>query len=108
MDCQGKFEKISGGSFIPTRENCANFNATKWMAMKNIQRARKAEVASQYKQKAILKSSELELEGQIVILLKENKSNMAWQSLIFAVLRGVMAFTARAATNSLASPDNLA
>ena len=33
---------------------------------------------------------------------------MAWQSLIFAVPRGVMAFAARAATNSLASPDNLA
>ena len=33
---------------------------------------------------------------------------MAWQSLIFSVPRGVMAFAARAATNSLASPDNLA
>ena len=34
--------------------------------------------------------------------------NMDWQSLIYAVSRGVMAFAARSSTNSLASPDNLA
>ena len=33
---------------------------------------------------------------------------MDWQSLIYAVPRGAMAFAARSSTNSLASPDNLA
>ena len=64
-------------------------------------------VASQYKENASVKASELEVQGNLANLLDEEKTNMAWQSLIFAVPRGVMAFAARASTNSLASPDNL-
>ena len=108
MDCQKIFEKISEGIPIPTREKCADFDNSKRMALQSLKKAGKAEVANQYRQKSSLKSAELEVQGQLAILLEEEKTNMAWQSLIFAVPRGVMAFAARAATNSLASPDNLA
>ena len=44
----------------------------------------------------------------MVALVAEEEASISWQSLIFAVPRGVMAWMARASTNSLASPDNLA
>ena len=44
---------------------------------------------------------------QLFILAEEEK-DVAWKSIIYQVPRGVMAFSLRAATNSLATPDNLA
>ena len=41
-------------------------------------------------------------------LVAEEEKDISWQSLIFAVPKGVMAWMARASTNCLASPDNLA
>ena len=49
----------------------------------------------------------MELQGALASLLAEEKVNMEWKSVIFSVPRGVMAWAAWAATNSLASPDNL-
>ena len=48
------------------------------------------------------------LQGALARLLAEEKKDIAWQSLIFAIPKGVMAWAARATTNCLASPDNLA
>ena len=39
--------------------------------------------------------------------MAEEEKDIPWQSLIFAVPKGVMAWAARATTNCLASPDNL-
>ena len=41
-------------------------------------------------------------------LLAEEEASVPWQSLIYAVPKGVMYWAARASTNCLASPDNLA
>ena len=41
-------------------------------------------------------------------LLAEEEASVPWQSLIYAVPKGVMSWAARASTNCLASPDNLA
>ena len=54
------------------------------------------------------KATKLESQGALARLLAEEKENIPWQSLIFAVPKGVMAWAARATTNCLASPDNLA
>ena len=40
--------------------------------------------------------------------MAEEEKDIPWQSLIYAVPKGVMAWAARATTNCLASPDNLA
>ena len=40
--------------------------------------------------------------------LQEEEQDVAWKSTIYKVPRGVMAWAARAATNTLATPDNLA
>ena len=50
----------------------------------------------------------LEVQGAMANLVAEEEASIPWQSLIFAVPRGVMAWMARASTNCLASPDNLA
>ena len=76
--------------------------------MRKLKKAGQAVIASKYKEQISNRAIHMEVQGHLAILLDEEKTNMAWQSLIFAVPRGVMAFAARAATNSLASPDNLA
>ena len=45
---------------------------------------------------------------RMMIYMAEEEKDIPWQSLIFAVPKGVMAWAARATTNCLASPDNLA
>ena len=65
-------------------------------------------IAEKYQERASETSSQLAVQGALASLLVEEKANMDWQSLIFAVPRGVMAFAARSSTNSLACPDNLA
>ena len=50
----------------------------------------------------------MESQGAVARLLAEEEKDIPWQSLIFAVPKGVMAWAARATTNCLATPDNLA
>ena len=54
------------------------------------------------------KADQLESQGAVARLLAEEEKDIPWQSLIFAVSKGVMAWAARATTNCLATPDNLA
>ena len=77
LECLGIFEKIGTDISIPTTENCDDFNAAKRLTMKNLKKAGKAEVANKYKQKARVKSNELEVQGQLASLLEEEKTNMA-------------------------------
>jgi hypothetical protein len=108
MECQEIFESISNTNVIPTRENCDNYISSKRMEMARLKKAAKAVIASRYLEQTNNKSIQLEVQGHLATLLIQEESNMAWQSLIFSVPRGVMTFAARAVTNSLASPDNLA
>ena len=71
-------------------------------------KSRKVLVSRKIPRKSYETSSQLAIQGALASLLVKEKANMDWQSLIFAVPRGVMVFAARSSTNSLASPDNLA
>ena len=53
-------------------------------------------------------SSRLDVQGDLAKLLEEEASEIDWKAVIYRVLKGVRAFACRAATNSLATPDNLA
>ena len=44
----------------------------------------------------------------MLAFLAQGKEDISWQALIHKVPRGVLAWAARAGTNSLATPDNLA
>ena len=48
------------------------------------------------------------VQGEFTVILAEEEKDVAWKSIIYQVPRGVMAFSLRAATNSLPTPDNLA
>jgi hypothetical protein len=47
------------------------------------------------------------MQGDLVKLLNEEEEDVTWKSIIHSVPRGVMSFACRAATNSLATNDNL-
>ena len=49
----------------------------------------------------------LTMQGDFLRLLAEEESNMTWQSFKYSLPKGVLGWAARAATNSLATPDNL-
>ena len=48
------------------------------------------------------------MQGEFGRLLAQEENDVDWKSLIFSLPRGVMAFAAILATNSRATPDNLA
>ena len=54
------------------------------------------------------KTDKLESQGAVARLKAEEEKDIPWQSLIYAMTKGVMAWAARATTNCLANPDNLA
>ena len=53
------------------------------------------------------KVRKLTMQGDFTNLLIEEETSVTWQSIARKMPRNVMAFAARLATNSLASPDNL-
>ena len=91
---------------IPTPENCPNVAARRLETSK-VKKAGKTIIKEVYLEKANAKADELESQGTVARLLAEEEKDIPWQSLIFAVPKGVMAWAARATTNCLASPDNL-
>ena len=54
------------------------------------------------------KAREMVHQGEFARLLEEQECNVDWQSMIHCLPRGILAFAARATSNSLPSPDNLA
>ena len=106
VECQDMFEKLSQTHSITALENC--HESSKRLEVRSLKKAGKSLVAEKYKDRASEKSRGLEVQGDLARLMEDEKRNMDWQSLIYSVPRGVMAFAARASTNSLASPDNLA
>ena len=106
VECQDMFDKLSENNPIPTHDSYDT--ATRRMDIQRLKKAGKSMVADKYQERASETSIQLVVQGGLASLLVEEKSSMDWQSLIYAVPRGVMAFAARSSTNSLASPDNLA
>ena len=74
--------------------------------MPKLKKSVKTLVADKIRYEANLKASQMELQDALANLLAEEEVNMEWKSIIFSVPRGVMAWAARAATNSLASADD--
>ena len=68
-------------------------------------KAGKTLVKEKYLSKAKVVAEKLETQGAMANLLAEEEASVPWQSLIYAVPKGVMSWAARASTNCLASPD---
>ena len=77
-------------------------------AVKDIKKAANKHIAQEFLNQANQHATDMVLQGEFAVILAEEEKDVAWKSIIYQVPRGVMAFSLRAATNSLATPDNLA
>ena len=100
--------KLSEKHTIPSAENCQNYEAAVRHQVSKLMKAGKTLVKEKYLSKAKVVAEKLETQGAMANLLAEEEASVPWQSLIYAVPNGVMSWAARASTNCLASPDNLA
>ena len=107
-ECHQLYRLLKEKHFIPTPENCQNYDAALRLEVPKLKKAGKALVKEKYHKRAQQAAERLEVQGAMASLVEEEEGCIPWQSLIFAVPRGVMAWMARASTNCLASPDNLA
>ena len=107
VQCQNIISRLSENIAIPTPEYCPN-PITRRLQTAKVKKAGKEAVRKSYLEEAKDKADQLESQGAFARLLADEQMNISWQSLIFSVPKGVMAWAARASTNCLASPDNLA
>ena len=84
---------------VQTVENCHNFEGLK--------EAVRQEVQFNYLEKWNDKVKDFVLQGDFPNLLISEQSNVTWKSIIYGVPKGVMQFSMRSSTNTLATPDNL-
>ena len=94
--------------FIPTLENTSTFEATVRVEKSKILKVAKEKVGRLYRKEAEKEAERIPFQGEMLTLLAQEKQDISWQSVIFRVPRGVMAWAVRAGTQSLATPDNLA
>ena len=99
---------VSEGSiFIPSEDNCQDLQSS---IRKNLP-TNKAHLRKTLAEETLdywnSKLQDLTVQGEFLKLLNEEKTAVTWQSIIYNIPKGVMSFAARAATNSLATPDNL-
>ena len=93
---------------IPSPDNCATYDVTVRIEKPKIMAEAKKKVDTIYRRKSSALVAKLGFQGEMLKFLQEEEQDVAWKSTIYKVPRGVMAWAARAATNTLATPDNLA
>ena len=108
VQCQEIFNTLQEECFIPTDENTYDRVTAIKKEMPKLKKAAKKKIQEKNMVKAKKDSSRLEVQGEFARLLEEEERDIDWKTTIYRVPRGVMAFACRAATNSLATPDNLA
>ena len=93
--CQTIFNQISQTTAIPFKESCPNVH-TRRLQTKKVKAVGKKLTSEIFVEQANAKADELKSQGALACLLAEEKKDIPWQSLIFAVPKGVMAWAARA------------
>ena len=106
--CSEMFNQLSVTNFIPTPDNCYNFECSARSELPKLKKAACKLIQQQFTEKSVNKAKQTPFQGELLVLLTEEESDISWKSLIFSVPKGVMAWAVRACTNSLATPDNLA
>ena len=87
VECQEIFEKLTETNSIPMPGNCSA--ATRRIELQRLKKAGKSIVAEKYKERASEKSNQMEVQGALVSLLLEEKTNKDWQSLIYLFHEGL-------------------
>ena len=105
--CDEIFQEISESNHIPNETNCVNVACSLSAELPKIKEAVKKTIANEYADYYDSKVNELMMQGDFLKMLSQEEEDITWKSLIFSVPRGVLSFGIRAATNSLATNDNL-
>ena len=110
LQCKDIMEEIDNGDecVIPTPENCANFAVTARVVKPKVMMIGKQKVAQIFMNQSSEEVNKLGMQGEVLALLDQEEQDIAWKASIYRVPRGVMAWSVRACTNTLATPDNLA
>ena len=67
----------------------------------------KRKVDELYRRRSAEKVAKLGFQGEMLKFLEEEEQDIPWKALLYRVPKGVLAWSTRACTNTLATPDNL-
>ena len=107
VKCDNLFKQISETQLIPDIDNCVNVACSTAANLPKIKEAMTKSITNEYKDYWNELVKDLTMQGDFVQLLNQEEADISWKSIIYGVPRGVMSFACRAATNSLATNDNL-
>ena len=107
VKCDQIFQEVAKSNHIPDPTNCINVACSISAELPKIKEAVKENIANEYNEYYNSKINDLTMQGDFLQLLNEEEEDVTWKSIIYGVPRGVLSFACRAATNSLATPDNL-
>ena len=107
VQCDRIFQTVAENNLIPSPTNCYNYESSLASQTPILKAAVRTEVQNIYMDLWKDKVKLLVSQGKFLELLESEQSNVAWKAIIYGVPKGVMAFAMRAATNTLATPDNL-
>ena len=107
VQCQEIFEQLQDECNIPTPENTYLFETIIRKELPKIKKVAQKKIKDKRLTEAKASSSKLAFQGDLCKVLEEDSADIDWKTIIYRVPKGVMSFACRAATNSLATPDNL-
>ena len=108
MECEEVFQQLELEQHLPLMEDNPQYCTTMRVEMRKHKQEAKKIVQDKVLEASQEQARELVLQGEFARLLEEQECNTDWQSMIHCLPRGLLAFAARATSNSLPSPDNLA
>ena len=100
-------DQLSRTQHIPTAENCPNVVCSTSAEVPKLKKTANATIAEAYLDYWNEVAKDLIVQGDFLRLLAEEEAHITWQSFKYSLPKGVLGWAARAATNSLATPDNL-
>ena len=107
VKCKDIFEELALTEHIPTVDNCPNIACSTIVEVPKLKKAATELISKSYLDYWNEVAKSLVVQGDFLRLLAEEEEHMTWQSFKFSLPKGVLGWAARAATQSLATPDNL-
>ena len=108
MECEEVFQELELEQHLPLMAANPRYCTTLRVEMTKFKMQAKKVVQEKVLEASQEQARKMVLQGEFARLLEEQQSNVDWQSTMYSLPRGVLAFAARSTSNSLPSPDNLA
>ena len=107
VKCDSIFTELAETQFIPTHRNTYNLACSTSVELPKIKETVSKNISNEYMDYFNSQVNTLTMQGDFIKLLIEEEEDVTWKSIIYSVPKGIMSFACRAATNSLATNDNL-